>query len=373
MVFYHANKGSYGYWARCGLPMPGRGSTFPAMRLAFYTYSYTDKMEMSVEAALKTIAQSGYDGIDISGTHGNSADPLSVAPELRRLTRDTAVRLGLRIEAIITHANLTDSLFTEEPLDLAGSVDLAVEVGAPLVVFHMGGPARDAANGDDVWRRVVDYLKESVDYAAAREVKLAVDGVWKDWLTETSESFLQLHDDIGSPHFGINFDPCYLMLLGLDPVNVAHLWGKRIVHAHLKDHEGTWPDFEHRIPGRGVVDYPSVVQALKDIGFDEAISIETFPIWPSMMQSPRATLRWQVIRCESCLRLGGGTALHWGRARRQSELPAARDSRGSASCNRHRRESVVGFHAPQEAARILTEAADYARQGQMAATESRVE
>ncbi len=247
------------------------------MRLAFYTFSYTDKMEMSVEAALKTIALSGYDGIDISGTHGNSADPLSVTPELRRLTRNTATRLGLRIEAIITHAILTDSLFTEEPLDLAGSVDLAVEVCAPLVVFHMGGPTRDADNGDEVWRRVVEYLKKSLDYAAAREIKLAVDGVWKGWLTETPESFLQLHDDVASPHFGINFDPCYLMLLGLDPVNVAQQWGKRIVHAHLKDYEAAWPDFEHRIPGRGVVDYPRVVQALKDIDFDEAISIETFP------------------------------------------------------------------------------------------------
>jgi sugar phosphate isomerase/epimerase len=247
------------------------------MRLAFYTYSYTDKLEMPIQAALERITLAGYDDIDISGTHGNSTDPRSVTPELRRLTRDTAVRLGLRIEAIITHATLTDSLFTEKPLDLVGSVDLAIEVGAPLVVFHMGGPTRDAANGDDVWRRVVDYLKESVDYAAAHEIKLAVDGVWKGWLTATPESFMQLHDDVGSPHFGINFDPCYLMLLGLDPVNVAHLWEKRIFHAHLKDHEGAWPDFEHLIPGRGVVDYPSVVQTLKDIGFNEAISIETFP------------------------------------------------------------------------------------------------
>ncbi len=157
-------------------------------------------------------------------------------------------------------------------------MDLAIEVGAPLVVFHMGGPTSDAANGDEVWQRVVDYLRTSLDYAAAREIKLAVDGVWKGWLTETPESFLQLHDDSGThPYFGVNFDPCYLMLLGLDPVKVAHQWEKRIFHAHLKDHEGSWPDFEHLIPGRGVVDYPSVVQALRDIGFDAAISIETFP------------------------------------------------------------------------------------------------
>lgn len=242
------------------------------MRLAFYTYSYTDRLEMPIEPALEKIAATGYDSIDISGTHGNSADPRSVTTDLRKQTRTTAERLGLKIEAIITHAPLADSLFTNTPLDLNGSVDLAVDTGAPLVVFHMGGP-KDAT---EAMRRVIDYLKGALDYAEQHGIAIAVDGVWKDWIVETPDSFLKLHDEIGSRAFGINFDPCYLMLLGLDPVKVAHLWGERILHAHLKDHVGTHPNWEHKIPGQGVVDYPNVVRALQDIGFNEAISIETF-------------------------------------------------------------------------------------------------
>jgi len=246
------------------------------MRLAFYTYSYTDKLDMPIEPALEKIAATGYDGIDISGTQGPSADPHSVTPQLRRQTRDTAARLGLKIEAIITHATLTDSLFTDTPLDLKGSVDLAVEVGAPVVVFHMGGPVDDAAKRGEAWTRVVEYLKSSLDYAAQRQVKLAVDGVWKGWIVETPEDFLELHQAVGHASFGINFDPCYLTLLGLDPVAVAQMWKGHIVHGHLKDHIGTHPEWEHKIPGQGDMDYPRVVQALQDIGFDAAISIETF-------------------------------------------------------------------------------------------------
>jgi len=246
------------------------------MRLAFYTYSYTDRLEMPIEPALEKIAATGYDSIDISGTHGSSADPHSVTPELRRLTRATAERLGLKIEAIITHGSLTDSLFSDAPLDLKRSVDLAVDVGAPLVVFHMGGPADDEAKRQEAWKRVVDYVGEALHYAAPHQVKLAVDGVWTGWIVETPESFLQLHEEIGSSSFGVNFDPCYLTLLGLDPVEVAHMWKKRIVHAHLKDHVGSAPEWDHRIPGQGEMDYGRVVQALEDIGFAEAISIETF-------------------------------------------------------------------------------------------------
>lgn len=54
------------------------------------------------------------------------------------------------------------------------------------------------------------------------------------------------------------------------------MWKERIAHAHLKDHVGVYPDWEHRIPGQGDVDYPRVVQALEEIGFEAAISIETF-------------------------------------------------------------------------------------------------
>ena len=246
------------------------------MRLAFYTYSYTDRLEMPLEPALEKIAATGYDGIDISGTHGPSADPRSVTPELRAQTRSIAERLGLTIEAVITHANLADSLFTDEPLDLKGSVDLAVDVGAPLVVFHMGGPKDDAAQRAEAWRRVVAYLQDALAYAEPRNVQLAVDGVWAGWLTDTPERFLELHDEVGSASFGINFDPCYLTLLGLDPIAVAHQWQGRIMHAHLKDHVGTYPDWDHEIPGQGSLDYPRIVQGLRDIGFAEAVAIETF-------------------------------------------------------------------------------------------------
>ena len=78
------------------------------MRLAFYTYSYTDRLDMPIEPALEKIAATGYDGIDISGTHGPSADPQSVTPELRTLTRATADRLGLTVEAIIINERVAN-------------------------------------------------------------------------------------------------------------------------------------------------------------------------------------------------------------------------------------------------------------------------
>ena len=189
------------------------------MRLAFYTYSYTDRLQMPLEPALERIAEAGYDGIDISGTHGPSDDPASVTPDLRRRTRTAAERLGLRVEAVVTHATLVDSLWTDAPLDLTGTVDLAADVGAPVVVFHMGGAGDAAGRQQQAWRRVVDALKRSLYHAESRGVRIAVDGVWR----------------------------------------VGH-----------------HPEWEHRIPGEGDMDYAPVVRALSDVGFAGALAIETF-------------------------------------------------------------------------------------------------
>jgi len=246
------------------------------MRLGFYTYSYTDRLNMPLVPVLEHIASTGYSGIDISGTHGNSADPESVTADFRKLTYRTADRLQLAVEAVITHDDLTASLLTASPLDLKGSVDLAVDVGAPIVTFHMGGPDSKATGIQATWDQVVRYLKEATRYAEARHVKLACDGIWPSWIVDSPEAMMSLFDAVGSPMLGVNFDPCYLVLMQQDPVHVAGLWKERIFHGHVKDHVGHYPDWNHRIPGRGQMDYERVVKGLKKVRFTGSISIEAF-------------------------------------------------------------------------------------------------
>lgn len=251
------------------------------LRLGFYTYSYTDRLRMPLEPCLQRVARAGYSGIDISGTDGTSANPKSVSSDLRRLTRRTAERLGLVIEAVITHAPLTDSLVDadREPLDLEGTVELAVDVGADVVTFHMGGyPA--GVTREEFWEALVARIQDAADYAAARRVFLAVDGIWPDWVDDSPQTLERLFQDVGSPVFGVNFDPCYLMLMGLDPAAFARRFASRIVHAHLKDHVGRYSNWTHVIPGRGEMAYAKVFSALREINFARSCSVECFTNMP---------------------------------------------------------------------------------------------
>jgi sugar phosphate isomerase/epimerase len=247
------------------------------MRLGFYTYSYTDRQRMPVGPTLERIARTGYSGIDVSGTDGPSTDPRSVSADLRRLTRQTAERLGLRIEAVITHAPLANLLATPmtRRLDLEGTVDLAVDLGAKVVTFHMGGYPPGVPR-DTFWKLLVARIRKATDYGASRHVALAVDGIWPEWVDDSPDTLDRLFHDVGNPNFGVNFDPSYLALMGVDPAAFVKRFPRHIFHAHLKDYAGRYPQWTELMPGRGTMDYVAVFAALERIKFTGSCAVECF-------------------------------------------------------------------------------------------------
>ena len=58
------------------------------MRLSFYTYSYTDRLNLSIPECFARIARTGYAGVDESSTFGQAVNSDSVTPERRRAIRD---------------------------------------------------------------------------------------------------------------------------------------------------------------------------------------------------------------------------------------------------------------------------------------------
>ncbi len=249
------------------------------MRLSFYTYSYTDRLDMPIPETVAFIAGVGYSRIDISGTKGNSDDPRSFDAQRRILTRKTVEKYNMRVAAVITHAELTRTLAAGKPLDLKGTVDLAVDVGAPVVTFHMGGPQESVAP-DALWKKTVQAIRSAADYGSSKHVSLAVDGIWPTWIDDTPDALQRLFDDVGSDDFGVNFDPCYLELIDVDTAKFFKRFAKKIRHCHLKDYTGKYPKWKHFIPGQGGMDYAPIVKAAADNQYTGAMAVECFTSMP---------------------------------------------------------------------------------------------
>ena len=93
----------------------------------------------------------------------------------------------------------------------------------------------------------------------------------------------------------LNYHPSHLMWMGIDPVEAVKPYIGRIPHAQAKDIELIlrardrfgWPGkavdrgnpwdvgwWRYRVPGRGQVDWPRLVDALYEGGFEGVLSVE---------------------------------------------------------------------------------------------------
>lgn len=86
---------------------------------------------------------------------------------------------------------------------------------------------------------------------------------------------------------GLNLDPSHLVLQMIDCVRFIKEFGSRVYHMHAKDEavdrealylRGAWAlghgSHMGRVPGLGDVDWPSVMDALYDVGYDGTVSVE---------------------------------------------------------------------------------------------------
>ncbi|MGJ8636101.1 MAG: sugar phosphate isomerase/epimerase family protein [Phycisphaerales bacterium] len=134
------------------------------------------------------------------------------------------------------------------------------------------------------WKPILDaFTKHTINFALeVHPTEIAYDLV-------TFERALNALDH--HPAFGINFDPSHLIWQGLDPVQLINRFPDRIFHVHIKDaattldgsnsilgghlsfgdHRRGW-DF--RSPGRGDVDFESIIRALNRINYQGPLSVE---------------------------------------------------------------------------------------------------
>jgi sugar phosphate isomerase/epimerase len=248
------------------------------MKLGFYTYSYVDRLATPIEPALEKVAAAGYAGLDISATWRDHLDPALFPREARETFKRESERLGLHIEACVTHLPLVQAVWNSQPINLPGAVDLASELGAKVVTVHPGG----AEDVDAAWRTAVDALREACAYAERQGIVIATDAVWLGTILDSPEKVVQLIEDVDSPILKHNFDPCYLNVCGIDPVDALPILAPHIAHVHVKDHKGRYPKFDHLIPGDdgAEMNHAAWIRALHEIGFDGYAAVECFTHHP---------------------------------------------------------------------------------------------
>jgi len=124
---------------------------------------------------------------------------------------------------------------------------------------------------DKIWTNYVNLMRRFCDIVEDAGLRYALEPhPWS--LVSNADAMLRLIEQVGSKALGMNFDPSHLFPMGETPaVAVLKLKGK-IFHTHISDNDAS--SNAHWRPGKGKIDWVSVLKALKAVGYDYVLSIE---------------------------------------------------------------------------------------------------
>ena len=242
-----------------------------SMRYAVHAYAWTSSWSNDGLPIIDRAAGLGLDAIEIPLMELAAVDPSAI--------RERAAEAGVGLLASVACADDTDpssedDRVRERALEfLNDCVDATAAMGAGVftgVTYSALGRRLERRPTRSDMERAAEVMRAVARHAAERDVTLGIEPVnrYETFLVNTAAQALELMELIGEPNVGIHLDAYHMNIEEEEfgaPVTavVEHL-----VHFHLSEsHRG--------IPGRGTVDWQSIVRALVDAGYSGHVGLES--------------------------------------------------------------------------------------------------
>lgn len=246
------------------------------MRPSYYS---TMLSHLSLPEAARVVAQAGYTDLAINGDGIPSDFPPHMTPEMSLdHCRDLAgaVRAaGLSIPAMSVNFYFfaKDEAERQRGLSHVGAmIERAAAIGVDYVHLCSGKPT-PGQDDESMLPLFVETFRAVLKQARDRGVSVGLESCAPQMYPQCNR-YLELAEALAPLKLGANFDPSHFQAIGEDPVEAVHRLAPLIRHVHIKDAKGRYPDFSFPPLGEGEVDFPKLIGALNDIGYDGALTIE---------------------------------------------------------------------------------------------------
>lgn len=203
-----------------------------------------------------------------------------------KMLRALAEKEGMTLTSLASGLYWSYSLTATDPAVrqkaqniVRAQIDCAVALGVDAILVVPGAVGRGFWGGDDnvsyadAYARALEGIKAVAPYAEEKGVKIGLENVWNNFLLSPLE-MARFIDEVDSPCVGAYFDIGNVIRTG-EAEHWIEVLGKRIVRMHIKDFKravGTLDGFCDLLCGD--VNFPKVVQAMKKIGYDGAVTAE---------------------------------------------------------------------------------------------------
>jgi len=215
------------------------------------------------ETALQHVEWAGYEYVELAAIAG-MCEHVSIGDDAAKI-KELLARHSLTVTAM--------EAATNDPERLKALFGLAKEIGINIVNIGSGGKTGD----EESTKASINLMREFALMAADAGVQLAV----KPHVGQAiynAQTGVRLMNEVTEGAIGLNFDPSHLARADDNPAEVAPLWGSKIITSHFRDCPVRVPGPPgtpvQQTPGRGALDLPEILQALKGTGYDGPVNLE---------------------------------------------------------------------------------------------------
>ena len=227
----------------------------------------------------------GYEAVEIAPyTIKDSA--FDITPSEREAIRRAAEEVGIEIAGLHwlfvkpegLHVNGPDAALREKTRDyLLELVRLCSDLGGKVMVI--GSPKQrnvvEGVTDEQAFEWARETFRASAELAGERDVLLCFEPLNSEitnFITTPDEA-LTLIEAVDHPNFQMILDVYSSSVEKLDIPAEIRKHADRIRHVHTNDDNGY-------VPGSGGADYPAIIAALREVGYDGYLSVEVFDFKP---------------------------------------------------------------------------------------------
>lgn len=247
--------------AAAALPMPfalADEAKKPKLRIAV-KYGMI-KHDGSIEDKFNLIKKLGLAGVEVDSPSGLNKEEAKAA----------AKKTGIVIHGVIDSVHWRDTLSSSDAdvrakglAALNGAIEDAAFFGCDTVLL-VPGVVKDDVTFEQCYERSQAEIKKALPLAEKHKVKICIETVWNNFITKP-EHLISFVDDLKSPWAGAYFDCSNMLKYGVSSAEWIRKLGKRLVKFDFKgySHKNSWCKI-----GEGDEDWPEVLKALGEIGYD---------------------------------------------------------------------------------------------------------
>lgn len=227
--------------------------------------------ERNVDQALKVIADAGFKKVDLWGRMPHFSPKKEECNPVELMA--TAKRHGVKIANLGTYPGAGFSSDSgqerEEALqEMFLTIDIAAQIGCRSIRV-MPGKGEDKA----IVPKIAPYFQKSAAHARTKGVYLGMEN-HKGSIAGFPDLCSDLCQKVGSPFFGVLYEPCNLLHGGVDYKKAFDTFSNCITHMHLKDGKWEGGKFQRTMLGQGEVDTRWVLESLDRIGYKGDFALE---------------------------------------------------------------------------------------------------